>query len=373
MLDNKTPINRRKFLEKSLFSIGGLALLPSNSLKVLSINDWPETGMMARNTVYKPNTLAIRNLPYENANIIRNLEDDECVPWLREVIGEAPAFSPNKKWVETPEGYVFASSVQKVKNHPNEPITALPTYGEENGMWVEVTVPYVNIELANSNSPWSPWLQGTPTNLWRLYYKQVIWVEDIRTNQDGQIFYQLKERYGSPGDVFWADARAFRKISEEEMSPINPESENKKIIVNINQQNLSCFENDNEVFFCRVSTGIMKDINWLPDDSFSTPVGIHWIWRKLYSLHMSGGASDSGWDILAVPWPSLFVGTGVAIHGTFWHNDFGAPKSHGCVNTLPEDAKWIYRWTLPQVPYSTGDASSVIDEGTRIEVIKPLY
>ena len=72
---------------------------------------------------------------------------------------------------------------------------------------------------------------------------------------------------------------------------------------------------------------------------------------------MMGGASDDGWDILAVPWTSLFVGTGVAIHGAFWHNDFGTPKSHGCVNATPEDAKWIFRWTTPQVPYFPGDVT----------------
>jgi hypothetical protein len=38
----------------------------------------------------------------------------------------------------------------------------------------------------------------------------------------------------------------------------------------------------------------------------------------------------------------------VAFHGTYWHTDFGRPKSHGCINMRTEEAKWLYRWTLPE-------------------------
>ena len=48
----------------------------------------------------------------------------------------------------------------------------------------------------------------------------------------------------------------------------------------------------------------------------------------------------------------LFATPGIAIHSTFWHNNFGGEyMSHGCVNVLADDAKWIWRWTLPVVPY----------------------
>jgi lipoprotein-anchoring transpeptidase ErfK/SrfK len=372
MLDNKTPINRRKFLEKSLLSLGGIALLPSIKLKTFALNDFPETQSLARNTVYKPNSLSIRALPNENANIIRLLDDDECVVWIREVIGDAPVFSPNKKWVETPEGFVFASSVQKVFNRPNIPLTELPLYGEDRGMWVEVNVPYVNLEIANPPVR-APWLNEAPSTLWRLYYSQVIWVDEIKTDTEGQVFYRVNERYGSYGDIFWADAKAFRKITEEEISPINPDAVDKKIIVNNNLQTLSCFEGNNEVYYCQVSTGRKLDIYGNPVDTLATPAGTHWVWRKLVSLHMSGGGTGAGWDTMAIPWTSLFVGEGVAVHSTFWHNDFGTPRSHGCVNALPEDAKWIFRWTTPKVDYNPGDITNNTYEGTRIEVIEPLY
>ena len=67
--------------------------------------------------------------------------------------------------------------------------------------------------------------------------------------------------------------------------------------------------------------------------------------------------------------PLFFPGEGVAIHSTFWHNDFGVAKSHGCVNAAPEDAKWIWRWTVPDVTYNPGDKTVQMPGGTIIKVI----
>jgi len=372
MIDKNTPINRRRFLENSLIGLGGIALLPSLKLKTLGLDEWPVDKFLGRNTVYLPNSLPIRSKPTIDGSVVRNLVEDECVVWLREVIGDSPVGRPNKRWVETPEGYVYCPSLQKVMNHPNEPIIELPVYGDELGMWVEVTVPYVNLELANPPAR-APWLNEASSTLWRLYYSQVIWVDEIQTASDNRILYRVSEKYGSYGDIFWADARAFRRVTENEIAPINPEAENKKILINVNHQSLSCYEGNNEVYFCQVSTGRKLDDYGLPVDTWATTPGTHWIWRKLVSLHMSGGGTGAGWDTMAIPWTSLFVGEGIAIHATFWHNDFGTPKSHGCVNTLPEDAKWIFRWTTPQVAYNPGDVTNNTYEGTQIEVVEPLY
>jgi lipoprotein-anchoring transpeptidase ErfK/SrfK len=54
---------------------------------------------------------------------------------------------------------------------------------------------------------------------------------------------------------------------------------------------------------------------------------------------------------------------GTAIHGTYWHNDFGRPRSHGCVNVPNEIAKWVYRWTTPAVP---PDKQFVDEKGTTV-------
>jgi lipoprotein-anchoring transpeptidase ErfK/SrfK len=85
---------------------------------------------------------------------------------------------------------------------------------------------------------------------------------------------------------------------------------------------------------------------------------------------MAGGTNADGWDLHGIGWTELFVGEGVAIHSTFWHNNFGEPMSHGCVNASPEDAKWVYRWTLPSVPFDTGDRTIVGDGSTRVTVVE---
>ncbi len=48
-----------------------------------------------------------------------------------------------------------------------------------------------------------------------------------------------------------------------------------------------------------------------------------------------------------VPWACFFAEGGYAIHGAYWHNNFGAPMSKGCINMRPEHAAWLYRWVTP--------------------------
>ena len=82
---------------------------------------------------------------------------------------------------------------------------------------------------------------------------------------------------------------------------------------------------------------------------FGTPAGDWSILRKRPTRHMAGddAAPPNFFDLPGVPWVSYFHWWGVSIHGTYWHNDYGRPRSHGCVNMTPENAKWIFRWTLP--------------------------
>ena len=378
---DKKNLSRREFLEKSLIGMGGLTLLANRKPmklfeKFAYLDDFADADCFARNTVYLPSTLPIRSKPSVNASTVRVMYQDECLVWNRVVVGEAPTgHGNNNRWVETPEGYVYLPSVQKVRNIPNQPISQLPVVEGSTGMWAEVTVPYVDLSLENPPVR-SPWLNSISSSLWRLYYSQVVWIDQISVDADGIIYYRANEDYGHGygyGDIFWAEAAAFRPITEEEISPIHPDVTDKSIIVNNNQQTLSCYEGSNEVYFCQVSTGQKNDASGYPSDELATPAGDHWIYRKTISLHMSGGNTESGWDTMAVPWTSLFVSTGVSIHATFWHTDFGTARSHGCVNASPEDAKWIFRWTTPYVSLYPGDQSAPDYSGTMVHVIEPLY
>ncbi|MGW8251741.1 MAG: L,D-transpeptidase, partial [Anaerolineales bacterium] len=317
-------IHRRDFLKLSALSMGALGMIPWQRL--FNLADFPAAGRLGR-VVWWGSELKSR--PDLNSQTVRTLVEDEVFEWGREVAGSHPS-EVNQRWVETPQGYIWSPHLQPVENQPQQPVDLLPETSQGAGMWVEVTVPYVDLILDNPPAR-APWLEfrmnaGQPA---RLYYSQVVWVDQLRRNEAEEVLYRVNERYGGYGDIFWVDARAFRPLTPEEMQPLSPEVENKRILVDVPHQTLSCFEGTREVYFARVSTGALYNAYGQRVDTWATPVGEHPIWRKIVSLHMSGGTTGGGWDLPGIGWTTLFVGSGVAVHSTFWHNNFGVPMSRG--------------------------------------------
>lgn len=354
-------ITRREFLKLTALSTGALAFNPFNRLV---LPDFPEADKLGRITVGKMDLFAT---PDGSGQPIGALYEDNLVPWLREWVGSMPG-RINQRFVETPNGFVWGGYVQPVWNKPNAPVSSLPTTSLGQGMWAEVTVPYVDLILENPPAR-APWLQYRATiNLPpRFFYGQVIWVDQVRSDEAGQVWYRLNEKYGS-GDIFWGQAEGFRPITTEEIAPLDPDAMDKRIIVRVWNQTLSCMEGNTEVHFARISSGALYDAWGNRVDAWETPVGDSPIWRKAVSLPLSGGSAAAGWSLPAVGWVSLFVGTGVAIHSTFWHNNYGEPSSRGCVNAAPEDAKWVFRWSLPSVTYDPGDVTVEWPGGTVVTV-----
>jgi lipoprotein-anchoring transpeptidase ErfK/SrfK len=360
MSSQKTSLSRREFLKLTGLGMGALALNPLNlrwnfpaSAGGLALPDFPKADLLGRNCTSDTNlewggTVPIMTRPDVSATKVRDAHRDEIFPWLREVSAENVNLNnPNQRWVETPEGYIWSPYLQPCQNVPNTPLGALPS--SQTGFWAEVTVPYVDLIMDNP-TPVSGWMRDHATfNLQaRLYYSQVMWIDGIRTSDAGTVQYHVNERYGNPGDLFWAEGSAFRPLTGEDISPINPDVDqaSKKVVVNLNYQTLSCLEGEREVYFCRVSTGIQDG---------STPVGEHAVWRKMISVRMSANTTGASYDLPGISWATFFVGDGVAIHAATSHNDFGAVRSHGCVNCRPEDAKWVFRWSQPAVPLEPGD------------------
>lgn len=316
----------------------------------------------------------VKSAPYEDSETVGVLYEDAVIPWLRDVVARQPNYNFfNQRWLETLDGFIYASNIQPVRNMPNKPIETLLTTSKGNGMWAEVTIPYANVTLVNGPSS-NSWVsarieQGLPL---RVYYGQVYYIDQIKKDDDGNIFYRANPNYFGGVDMLWIPAEAMHPISPEEITPINPDIEDKKIVVDVSRQTISCFEGDSEVYYCRVSTGAKYDMYGNPVEKWSTPLGKYLISRKFISLQMSGGTTGAPYDLPGIGWVSLFATGGVAIHATVWHNDFGTPKSHGCVNTLPEDAKWIFRWSLPNTPYDPGmvDISITGDTSTQVQVIE---
>ena len=291
---------------------------------------------------------------------------DDVFEWRQEVMAKSiDPYRINQRWVETDQGYIYAEYLQKVWHQPQEVLNEIPlTDVNERGMWVEITTPITNIGLTKAQSSYQYWVRETIRP--RLYYSQVFWAIDVRTDPTtGKQQYLLMQRYNAYEDTYWVDASICRRITPEEVAPIHPEAANKHVIVNLIYQTMSCYEDGKEVYFASVTTGGYND----EESKWITPVGNHTIWRKTLSTHMSGNITG-GYDIPGIPWTTLFDNNGAAIHSTFWHNFYGTARSHGCVNARPEDAKWVWRWTEPAVPYDPGDMTiQGLNKSTQVEVI----
>lgn len=352
---------RRSFLKLATLGLGGLGINPFR--RIFSLPDFPQSERLGRVCEGK---IDVKARPDFDSETVGVLYEDAVLPWIKEVVGNWP-WRNNQRWVETPEGYIWAPYLQPVEVKPAIPVNNLQEMEDGLGMWVETSIPYVDAILENG-PPRSAWWRfrlenGMP---YRFYYSQILFVDQIRTDEDGLSWYRINERFGNPGDIFWARAEAFQPITEEEISPIRPEIEDKRVVVDVNWnvQSLSCYEGNTEVYFCRISSG--KSEGATPLSAYLSPGFM--IWRKLFSIHMGGNTAAGSWDVPAVGWTSLFHGDGVAIHSTYWHNNFGEPMSHGCVNVSPGDSKWIFRWVNPPVSFSSGDKTIVGDGSTRVVV-----
>lgn len=115
----------------------------------------------------------------------------------------------------------------------------------------------------------------------------------------------------------------------------NSPDDNKWIEVDLSEQKLYMKEGTSTVGSFLVSTG-----KWAP-----TPKGEWRIWTKLRYTRMSGGSQALGtyYNLPNVPY-TMYYNQGYGIHGAYWHNNFGNPMSHGCVNMKPEEAGIVFNW-----------------------------
>ena len=372
----KYGFSRRDFLKVAGVGLGALAFKPFNLESFYipkRLPQFPDSEIIGRLVDQTDIRSRPTNDPLLNT-AIGTLPADHLIPWEREVIGSVVALT-NQKYLETPQGYIWSSRVQPTRNLPNTPITEMPA--GQPGFWVEVTVPYVDLTL--DGSPISPWIQSLIQFNFppRAYYGQVLWIDQIRQS-NGFVEYRWNESLGHGygyGDIYWADGAGLKVLTEQDVAPISPDIDpaEKKIVADLTYQTLSCFEGNNEVFFCRISSGAKYDpLTGAISEERATPVGdlnTHW---KIISLNMSGGGSAAGYSTPAVPWDTVISGEGIAIHGAFWHNDFGERRSHGCINVKPEDAKWIFRWTTPYISLAQNEQRMTWPDHGTVVTVKEL-
>lgn len=256
----------------------------------------------------------------------------------------------NKTWYRIgDEGYSYSGWIQPVETVYNKPVFDLRASGQVG----EVTVPFTHA-------------RPQPNVLYngqRLYYQSTYWVTDIVVNREQRsIWYEIYDSYKHKN--YYIPTYDLRIVPDEELAPLSPDvpADQKHILVDLFTQTVTAFEGETPVLVTRCSSGAGKT---------KTPLGDFSTYHKGPTVHMTNEGDDEVgiYDLPGVPWVSFFTGSGIAFHGTYWHNDYGRPRSHGCVNLPSADAKFIYRWTNPVVPPGV-DYVHLPGEGTAVHVIK---
>ncbi len=330
-----TKISRRDFLKLGGVSLGSLAFTPSLN----HLFDFDDSSMIRVATT----SVSVHSQPDDQSRIVSTWMRDELVHTYGEVTAAAPTYNP--VWYRVWGGYMHRARLQRVKMIYNQ---TLPALEEGTRRLVEVTVPYTE-----------PW-RYTKIYNWqklgfRLYYGSVHWVEAIEPGPFGEQWYRIYDDL--TGFPYYVNPLHIRPIPLSELTPITPEIplEKKRIEVNLTTQTLTAYEYDKQVLKTSICSGIPggpRGANGIPT---KTPSGDFRIMDKMPAKHMGDGnlfADADDYELPGVPWTSFFTSQGHAFHGTYWHENFGVPMSHGCINMRTEEAKWLFLWVLP--PHEIG-------------------
>ena len=273
---------------------------------------------------------------------------DLIIPIMNSTIGDDES-AYNRVWYQLEDGgYAYSGSIQPVRTILNEP-QQIPTRGALG----EISVPYTDGYLeADPNADFA----------YRLYYETVHWVTSAVNAADGKKWYRLLDDKFE--QYYYVPANHVRLLSKEELAPLSPNvsNENKRVEVRLDDQLLLAYENGQIVFATRISTGGKR-----LSGKYTTPVGNFITYHKRPTRHMAAGdIASNGFDLPGVPWVLYITEGGISFHGTYWHNDYGHPHSHGCINMTPQAAKWLFRWTIPTVPPDKPVAYGYV--GTNVEI-----
>ncbi len=340
---SKSEFSRRDFLKLSGCGLVAM-VLPDLSLTPPASDDF--ANLQGRVT---DRTLWSYELPDFKSKRKKLYWHDLVIPITNTTISDDEK-AYNRVWYEAEEGgYIYSGSVQPVRTILNEPQTITLK-----GALGEVSVPFTEARLEpDSNAE----------KVYRLYYESVHWVKASVVHPTiGSIWYCLLDDKFE--QYYYVPAEHIRLMSDSELAPLSPDvpDEEKRIEVRLNDQLVLAYERKNLVFATRAATG-GKRTNGL----YTTPNGDFITFHKRPTRHMAtGDIAASGFDLPGVPWVMYIKDNGISLHGTYWHNDYGHPRSHGCINLTPLAAKWLFRWTTPTVP--PDKELSYGHVGTRVEI-----
>ena len=166
---------------------------------------------------------------------------------------------------------------------------------------------------------------------------------------------------------FWVSTQGMKLFKKRDAWPsfLKPDSTAKWIDVSIQHQVLIAYEGTRAVYVTQVSTGLAEMAD--PETTTATKRGSFSVKSKHVSTIMTGQQQVEDYELSDVPYVQYFEGS-YALHAAYWHEKFGRPRSHGCVNLPPRDAAWLFEWTEPQVPKEWHGALAHGGTGTIVHV-----
>jgi len=346
MSPSKRAITRRDFFK----------LVGASSLGLLAGNFPPKSQsadlvLVQQGRVASP-SISIYDSPSPKGKLVKVYWRDLVLPITNLAISD-DAEAYNRVWYQIGDvGYAYSGDIQPVQTVLNRPVFQIPA----RGTLAEVTVPFTD----SREEP-----REDSKTAYRLYYETTHWVMGVTSNrEERKTWYRLfDDRFNQ---VYYARADHLRIIPQAELAPISPDVPRllKKIEVRLIQQLLVAYEYSRPVFATRIASGAR-----MRSGTYTTPQGTFMTSYKRHSRHMAAGdIASNGYDLPGVPWVMYITKSGISIHGTYWHNDFGRPRSHGCVNISVKAAKWLFRWTQPEVPQTQPYVYQ--DVGTYVEIIE---
>ena len=285
--------------------------------------------------------ISVHSLPQDNTRIVRQRYRDDILTIYAETTSPHGPYW-NNTWYRVWGGYVHSGYVQKVEiNHQPVPSSLSAHEFPFAYHLAQVTVPYTQSYRYTRQNSWEM--------IYRLYYETTHWVTGIDEGPDGKAWFRLYDELLRI--EYFAPALHLRLFKDEELAPISPDLafEEKKVELDLARQTLTAYEKDKIVLTTTISSGIHSrtTTNGIPTQ---TPSGRFNISVKMPSKHMGDGRLTDNledYELVGVPWTCFFHQDGYAIHGTYWHNNFGIRMSRGCVNMRTPEAMWLFRWLTP--------------------------
>jgi L,D-transpeptidase catalytic domain len=336
-------ITRREFLK--LVSAGSLAF----ALRDLRLDSALASATIKQGRITWSG-IPLYDAPAFQSNQIHHFGADKVIEIAGLEENGEPGNPYNSVWYRVDNGYTYSGWIQPVETNYQKPVFTLP----EKGQVGEITVPYCDTK----KDPYTYAERG-----YRIYYGSTHWVKKIIVQRDEKsIWYQIYDFHLKRN--YYVPSHDMRLVPDEELTTLSPEvpDDQKRIVVDLSTQLVTAFEGEKLVFSQRCASGVRGT---------ETPKGEFRTYHKGPSVHMTneGDAveNESVYSLPGVPWCAFFTGAGNAFHGAYWHNDYGRPRSHGCVNLPSEAAKFLYRWSKPNVPADT-DYIHLPGEGTVVQI-----